>query len=283
MLKNWVNKLFNTKKIDIETLEELEDSLIMADFGVNVTADVIYKFKNYHLGKDVNIKTEISKHIAEVLQPSQRDLVIEDKKPFVIMMTGVNGSGKTTTIGKLANLYKKQGKKVSLVAADTFRAAAVAQLTAWGDKNKINVYTGAPNSDPASLCFDSLYKSKENGDDILIIDTAGRLENKTNLMEELKKMVKVLQKIDPSAPHAKILSVDATTGQNAIGQVKTFNQFIHLDGLVVNKLDGSSKAGVVVAISQEYKLPIFYVGTGEKIGDIKPFNAQDFADTLFNE
>ncbi len=281
MLK-WINNLFGNKKIDEKTLEELEESLIIADVGIHATDDIIQKFRDEHLDKDINIKKQLASYIANILEHSQGQIKYIDAKPFIIMVSGVNGAGKTTTIGKLAHILKKQGKQVSLVAADTFRAAAVGQLEEWGNKNKINVFIGMPNQDPASLCFDSLKSSQTRGDDILIIDTAGRLENKTNLMDELKKMVSVIKKIDSSAPHCKILCLDGTTGQSAIGQVKTFDQFIGLDGLIINKLDGSSKAGIVVALAQDFKLPIYYVGTGEGLSDIKEFNAKDFAESMLN-
>lgn len=277
----WISKYFNTQKIDEKTLEELEEALIMGDVGVSATADIISKFRKDYFDKDANVKELLSNYIQDILAPNVGTIEITHR-PHVIMMMGVNGSGKTTTIGKLAHILKKQGKKVSLVAADTFRAAAVAQLHEWGERNGVHVFYGGPNCDPAALCFDAFREAKERGDDVLIIDTAGRLENKTNLMEELKKMVMVLKKIDTDAPHTKILCLDGTTGQNAIGQIKTFNQFVNLSGLIVNKLDGSSKAGIVISICQEFGLPIFYMGLGEKIDDMKVFDPKFFVEKLLD-
>ena len=197
-------------------------------------------------------------------------------------MIGVNGAGKTTTIGKLASKFKAQGKKISFIAGDTFRAAAVEQLKIWAERSDINIFSGPDGCDSAGLCYDGLQNAIKNGDDIVFIDTAGRLQNKNGLMDELKKIVKVIQKVIPDAPHKTLLTLDATTGQNAISQVETFKNMVGIDGLIITKLDGSSKGGIVVAIAQETQLPIYYIGVGEKIEDLDLFNAHDYSMSLLD-
>lgn len=279
-----ITDIFNKSKVDSATLEELEDLLIASDIGVKAAARIIDGFAKRRLNKDITpeeIKKELAADIEKILQPCQQPLQPNTgSKPFVILMVGVNGAGKTTTIGKLAAKFKAQNFKVSAIAGDTFRAAAVEQLQVWGQRNDIRIFAGAPNCDTAGLCFDGLKEAQKQGDDIVFIDTAGRLQNKTNLMEELKKVVRVIKKQIPDAPHATLLCLDATTGQNALAQVKTFKEMVDVSGLVITKLDGSAKGGILVAIAEESPTPIHYIGIGESIDDLDSFNAKDFAENL---
>lgn len=279
-----ISNIFTKKKIDTQTLEELEELLITSDIGIKATTKILQNFAKRKLDKDADeqeIKQELASDIEQILAPCQAPLTInKEHKPYVILMVGVNGAGKTTTIGKLAAKYKAQGLKVSLIAGDTFRAAAVEQLQVWGDRNKIRVFTGKPECDAAGLCFDGLKEAQKEGDDIVFIDTAGRLQNKLNLMEELKKIVRVIKKQISDAPHATLLTLDATTGQNALSQVKTFKEMVDVNGLVITKLDGSSKGGILVAIAEENPTPIHFIGIGEGIEDLDEFDAHDFAKSL---
>ena len=279
-----ISDIFTKKKIDTQTLEELEELLITSDIGIKATTKILQNFAKRKLDKDADeqeIKQELASDIEQILAPCQAPLTInKEHKPYVILMVGVNGAGKTTTIGKLAAKYKAQGLKVSLIAGDTFRAAAVEQLQVWGDRNKIRVFTGKPECDAAGLCFDGLKEAQKEGDDIVFIDTAGRLQNKLNLMEELKKIVRVIKKQISDAPHATLLTLDATTGQNALSQVKTFKEMVDVNGLVITKLDGSSKGGILVAIAEENPTPIHFIGIGEGIEDLDGFDAHDFAKSL---
>ena len=279
-----ISDIFTKKKIDTQTLEELEELLITSDIGIKATTKILQNFAKRKLDKDADeqeIKQELASDIEQILAPCQAPLTInKEHKPYVILMVGVNGAGKTTTIGKLAAKYKAQGLKVSLIAGDTFRAAAVEQLQVWGDRNKIRVFTGKPECDAAGLCFDGLKEAQKEGDDIVFIDTAGRLQNKLNLMEELKKIVRVIKKQISDAPHATLLTLDATTGQNALSQVKTFKEMVEVNGLVITKLDGSSKGGILVAIAEENPTPIHFIGIGEGIEDLDEFDAHDFAKSL---
>ena len=279
-----ISDIFTKKKIDTQTLEELEELLITSDIGIKATTKILQNFAKRKLDKDADeqeIKQELASDIEQILAPCQAPLTInKEHKPYVILMVGVNGAGKTTTIGKLAAKYKAQGLKVSLIAGDTFRAAAVEQLQVWGDRNKIRVFTGKPECDAAGLCFDGLKEAQKEGDDIVFIDTAGRLQNKLNLMEELKKIVRVIKKQISDAPHATLLTLDATTGQNALSQVKTFKEMVDVNGLVITKLDGSSKGGILVAIAEENPTPIHFIGIGEGIEDLDEFDAHDFAKSL---
>jgi len=275
---------FTKRKLDDEALEELEDMLISADLGTKVAARVIGEFRRTRFGKEVTdteIRETLAADIANILAPVAVPLVPDDaKKPFVILMTGVNGAGKTTTIGKLASFYKEQGLSVLLAAGDTFRAAAVEQLQVWGQRVGAEVVSAPANTDPASLAHDALAKAQKIGADVLLIDTAGRLHNKTALMEELRKIVRVIRKLDESAPHAVLLTLDATTGQNAVAQVRIFKEMVDLTGLIVTKLDGSARGGIVVALADEFSLPVHAVGTGEQAGDLRPFDANEFARAL---
>jgi len=278
--------LFRGKKIDADLFEELEEQLILADIGVDTTLKIIDKLTaqaNRKQLKDAEalyslLKEDLSGILEEVEQP----LVIDEKKsPYVILMVGVNGVGKTTTIGKLAKKYQQQGKSVMLAAGDTFRAAAVEQLQVWGDRNNIPVIAQQTGADSASVLFDAMDAAKARGIDLLIADTAGRLQNKEHLMDELSKVVRIMRKKDPSAPHEIMLTIDASTGQNAISQADLFNKAVGITGITLTKLDGTAKGGVIFSIADKYKLPIRYIGTGEGIDDLREFNAREFIDALF--
>ncbi len=281
-----ISDIFTKKKVDSQTLDELEELLITSDIGVKAASKIINAFGKRRLDKDISdeeIKQELAADMEQILAPCQQALKIDaNQKPFVILMVGVNGAGKTTTIGKLAAKFLKEGKKVSAIAGDTFRAAAVEQLQIWGERNKIRVFAGKPGCDAAGLCFDGLKEAQKQNVDIVFIDTAGRLQNKANLMEELKKVVRVIKKQIPDAPHATLLTIDATTGQNALSQVQVFKEMVDVTGLVITKLDGSSKGGILVAIAEETPTPIHYVGIGESIDDLDEFNARDFAQSLMD-
>jgi fused signal recognition particle receptor len=265
-------------------LEELEEYLIASDLGISASAAVIDNFRDAKFGKDVSdgeIRTELAKEIAGILSSVTIPLVPDvSRKPFVILMVGVNGAGKTTTIGKLASQYRDEGLKCVLAAGDTFRAAAVEQLQVWGSRANATVVTAPANTDPASLAHDALAKAQAVDADVLLIDTAGRLHNKTALMEELQKIIRVIRKLDPTAPHATVLTLDATTGQNAVAQVGVFKEMVELTGLIVTKLDGSARGGVVVALADRYELPIHAVGTGEQAADLRAFDPMEFARAL---
>ena len=273
--------IFSKRKIDVDTLDELEELLLTSDIGYEATSEIIKNFANKKMNKDADeneIKQALSEEIENILKPCEKDFTILSGNPYVILMVGVNGAGKTTTIGKLA--HKIKNKKISLIAGDTFRAAAVEQLKIWGERNNVRVFSGEPGCDSAGLCYDGLAEAIKQKDDIVFIDTAGRLQNKTNLTEELKKIVRVIKKIIPEAPHHTLLCIDATTGQNALDQVKIFKEIAGVNGLVVNKLDGTAKGGIIVAIAKESPLDIYFVGVGEQIEDLISFNAKDFANSL---
>ena len=276
-LTSGITDIFIKRKVDSQTLEELEDLLITSDLGVKAAQKIISSFAFRRLNKDADeqeIKTELANDIETILNPCEQPFLITNEKPYVILMVGVNGAGKTTTIGKLA--AKLKGKhQISLIAADTFRAAAVEQLEIWGQRNNIRVYKGSNGCDAAALCFDGLKEALKQDDDIVFIDTAGRLQNKTGLMDELKKIVKVIKKVIPDAPHATLLTIDATTGQNALNQVKTFKEMVDVSGLIV-----TAKGGIIVAVAEETGIPIHYIGIGEGIDDLDEFNARDFARNL---
>lgn len=276
-----IGDIFTKRKIDTETLDELEELLISSDMGYSATAEVIKQFGKQRMNKEANeneIKQALADNIADILKPCQQQFLLSDNKPHVILMVGVNGAGKTTTIGKMAHKFK--GKKISLIAGDTFRAAAVEQLKIWGERNKVRVFSGENGCDAAGLCFDGLSKAIEENDDVVFIDTAGRLQNKVNLTEELKKIIRVIQKILPQAPHHTILCLDAVTGQNALDQVKIFKDIAGVNGLIINKLDGTAKGGVLTAIAHNTPLPIYFIGVGEAIDDLMEFDAQTFANSL---
>lgn len=278
--------LFKGKQIDDELFEELETHLLLADVGVETTMKIIdslTKSANRKQLKDAEalyelLKIELKKVIENVSQPLE---IPESDEPFVMLMVGVNGVGKTTTIGKLAKQFQAEGKSVMLAAGDTFRAAAVEQLQVWGERNDIPVIAQHTGADSASVIFDAISAAKARKVDIIIADTAGRLQNKAHLMEELKKVVRVMKKLDVNAPHEVMLTLDAGTGQNALSQTKLFDEAVGLTGLTVTKLDGTAKGGVVFAIADKYNIPIRYLGVGEGIDDLRPFNGDDFIDALF--
>ncbi len=278
--------VFTKKKIDDDALEALEDVLIMSDMGVKVAGKIVGNFAKNKFNKEISeeeLKQELADNIADIIVKVEKPLEIDDSyKPQVILMSGVNGAGKTTSIGKLAKKYSDMGKQVSLIAADTFRMAAIEQLKVWGERCGIEVYHSKIGADAAGLCYDGLTQAIKNRDDIVFIDTAGRLQNKQGLMDELKKVIKVIKKIIPEAPHNTILTIDATVGQNAVSQVKTFKEMIDINGIIVTKLDGSAKGGILVAISEEFKTPVHFIGIGEKIEDLQEFDAKEYANSLMN-
>jgi len=280
-LTGGISATFTKRRLDDAALEELQDLLISADLGTAVAERIIAAFRRTRFGREVSdeeIKQTLSEEIAEILRPVAQPLTIDRAlKPHVVLVVGVNGTGKTTTIGKMAQEYREQGLRPVLVAGDTFRAAAVEQLQIWGQRVSAPVVAGAPHADPAGLSFDALTQARADGADVLLIDTAGRLHNKAALMEELRKVIRVLRKQDPSAPHSVLLVLDATTGQNALQQVNVFKEMVEVTGLVVTKLDGSARGGVVVALAEEFGLPVHAVGVGEQAGDLRPFDPEDFA------
>ncbi len=280
-LTTGLSAAFTRRKLDDAALEELEELLIAADLGPAAAGEIIAEFRRSKFGKDVTdeeVKQSLAEEIAAILAPVAQPLEIDRTlRPHVVLVVGVNGTGKTTTIGKLALQYRQQGLRPILVAGDTFRAAAVEQLQVWGSRTGATVVSGPPKADAAGLAFDALTRAKAEGADVLLIDTAGRLHNKGALMEELAKIIRVLQKQDPAAPHSVLLVLDATTGQNAVEQVRVFSDLVAVTGLVVTKLDGSARGGIVVALAQAFGLPVHAVGVGEQAGDLRPFEAMDFA------
>lgn len=292
-LGSGIVSLFRGKAIDDDLYEELETQLLVADVGMDTTQKIIDRLvegakhsqlKNGDALYEL-LKQQLRTMLTAVQQPLPEVIANHDKAqgPFVILMVGVNGVGKTTTIGKLAKQYQQQGKKVMLAAGDTFRAAAVEQLQVWGERNNIPVIAQPTGSDSASVLYDALQSAKAKGSDILIADTAGRLQNKDNLMEELKKVVRVMKKLNPDAPHEVMLTVDAATGQNAISQAKLFKEAVGLTGITLTKLDGTAKGGVIFAIADKFGIPIRYIGVGEGIDDLRGFNGDEFIDALFSE
>ena len=276
-----ITAVFTRRKLDDAALEELEELLIGADLGTEAAARVIAAFRRSRFGKEVTdaeIKESLAEEVAAILRPVARPLALDPaKKPHVVLVVGVNGTGKTTTIGKLAQFWREQGIRPMLVAGDTFRAAAVEQLQVWGERTGCPVIAGPPNADAAGLAFDALARARAERADVLLIDTAGRLHNKSVLMEELAKIIRVMRKQDPTAPHSVLLVLDATTGQNAIQQVKVFKELVAVTGLIVTKLDGSARGGIVVALAESFGLPVHAVGVGEQAADLRPFDAMDFA------
>lgn len=277
---------FLGKKIDDELFEELEEQLLIADIGVPTTSKIIKNLTEHASRKELQdaelLYQQLKVEMADILEPVAQPLEIDStKKTYVILMVGVNGVGKTTTIGKLARKFQAEGKSVMLAAGDTFRAAAVEQLQVWGERNHIPVVAQSTGSDSASVIFDAMQSAAARNIDILIADTAGRLQNKNNLMDELKKIVRVMKKYDETAPHEIMLTLDAGTGQNAISQAKLFNEAVGLTGISLTKLDGTAKGGVIFAIADQFKLPIRYIGVGEKIEDLREFNAKEFIEALF--
>ncbi|MDS9949165.1 MAG: signal recognition particle-docking protein FtsY, partial [Planktomarina sp.] len=269
--------------LDDDMLEQLEELLISSDMGVDTAVQITANLAEGRFGKKLStadIKMALSQEIVRVMEPVSRPLPIYEKTPQVILVVGVNGSGKTTTIGKLASQFKKAGKSVVIAAGDTFRAAAVEQLKVWGDRAGVPVLTAPQGSDPASLAFEAMTQAETDGVDLLMIDTAGRLQNRTDLMEELAKIVRVIKKKDPTAPHNTLLVLDATTGQNTLNQVEVFQKLADVSGLIMTKLDGTAKGGVLVSLADKFALPIHAIGVGEQIDDLDAFDPQDFANAL---
>ena len=269
--------------LDDAMLESLEEVLISADMGVETATRVTANIAEGRFGKRIStseLRAALADEITRIMSPVARPLPLYPQKPQVVLVVGVNGSGKTTTIGKLASQFKAAGKSVVIAAGDTFRAAAVEQLQVWGDRAGVPVLTAPEGSDPASLAFDALTKARADGADLLMIDTAGRLQNRQDLMEELSKIVRVIRKVDPTAPHNTLLVLDATTGQNAINQVEIFRKIADVSGLVMTKLDGTAKGGVLVALADKFGLPIHAIGVGEQIDDLAPFDPEEFAKAL---
>ncbi|MGO1296108.1 MAG: signal recognition particle-docking protein FtsY [Vibrio sp.] len=279
--------LFKGKKIDEELFEELEEQLLIADVGMDTTTKIINSLTEKATRQQLKdgealyelLKEEMREILATVEQPLQVDT---NKAPYVILMVGVNGVGKTTTIGKLAKQFQQDGKSVMLAAGDTFRAAAVEQLQVWGQRNNVPVVAQHTGADSASVIYDAIEAAKARGVDVVIADTAGRLQNKANLMEELRKIVRVMKKIDEAAPHEIMLTLDAGTGQNAISQAKLFTEAAPLTGITLTKLDGTAKGGVIFSLADQFKIPIRYIGVGEGIDDLRPFETQQFIDALFS-
>ena len=269
--------------LDDDMLEQLEELLISSDMGVDTAVRITANLAEGRFGKKLStadIKMALSQEIVRVMEPVARPLPIYEKTPQVILVVGVNGSGKTTTIGILASQFKKAGKSVVIAAGDTFRAAAVEQLKVWGDRAGVPVLTAPQGADPASLAFDAMTQAENDGVDLLMIDTAGRLQNRTDLMEELAKIVRVIKKKDPTAPHNTLLVLDATTGQNTLNQVEVFQKLADVSGLIMTKLDGTAKGGVLVSLADKFALPIHAIGVGEQIDDLDAFDPQDFANAL---
>jgi fused signal recognition particle receptor len=283
-LKDSIGGIFTKRKLDAASLEELEEALIMADLGVATSASLVERLRRERFGKEVSdeeVRGILAEAVTQALEPWAVPIPHRERfRPQVLLICGVNGTGKTTTVGKLAKQANDAGLKVVLAACDTFRAAAVEQLQIWGQRNGVPVIAGKAGGDPAGLAFEALQKAQGDGADLLLIDTAGRLHNKAALMDELKKIVRVLKKLDPQAPHDTILVLDATTGQNAHRQVETFKEMVAVSGLIVTKLDGTAKGGVVVSLAETYKLPVHAIGVGEGIEDLRPFEARPFARAL---
>lgn len=280
-LTDGIVSVFTKRKLDADTLEELEDLLVQADLGLGTAGHVAARLKSERYAKDISadeVRQVLAEVVADILEPVAKPLLADPAhKPHVILVVGVNGTGKTTTIGKLANRFRKEGKKVMLAAGDTFRAAAIDQLKIWGERTGSKVVSGAVGADAASLAFDALTAAREEAADVLLVDTAGRLQNKANLMAELEKVVRVLRKVDDTAPHDVVLVLDATTGQNALSQVEVFRKIAGVTGLIMTKLDGTARGGILVAIAERHKLPVHAIGVGEGVDDLQAFDAEEFA------
>lgn len=278
-----LKNIFTKRKLDQEALDEFEELLISADLGVEASNYIIREFAKNRFDKEIS-QEEVKSALVELLENllAQDNKFEINNKPEIILICGVNGNGKTTTIGKLANLYKAQGKEVVIAACDTFRAAAVEQLDIWAKRANVQIIKGAHQEEPASVAYKAVEYVVNNAADILLIDTAGRLQNKTNLMDELAKIDRVIKKLIPDAPHKIIQIVDATTGQNAISQVELFSKVVNVSGLIITKLDGTAKAGILVALNSKFKLPVYYIGIGETIDDLQEFDYREFAKNLVN-
>jgi fused signal recognition particle receptor len=283
-LNEGINAIFLRRRLDDAALAELEDLLIDSDMGTGVAGEVVEALRRTRFNQEIapeEVRAALAEEVVRLVEPVMKPLRIDAaKKPFVILVVGVNGSGKTTTIGKLAKQYCDTGRRVILAAGDTFRAAAVEQLQIWGERAGCPVLTRPTGSDAAGLAYDALEKAREDGADILLIDTAGRLQNKTDLMGELQKIVRVLKKVDPEAPHSVLLVLDATVGQNAHAQAEIFREMVGVTGIVMTKLDGTAKGGVLVSLAEKYGIPIHAIGIGEGAEDLRPFEAQGYARSL---
>lgn len=280
-ISSGISGIFNQKKLSADNLDELEELLISTDMGIKASAEIISRLSARKFDKEAaaeDIRRALAEEIEQIILPCEKHVSLGSNNPEVVLFVGVNGAGKTTAIGKLAAKFSHL--QTSLIAADTFRAAAVEQLKIWGKRNNVRVYSGAPGSDAAGLCFEGLNEALKQKDRLIFIDTAGRLQNKTGLMDELKKIIRVIQKVIPEAPHHIWLCLDATTGQNALDQAKIFKDMVEVNGVIVNKLDGSAKGGVLVAVAAETRLPVLYIGVGEGIDDLDVFNARDFSRSL---
>ena len=271
-----------TRKIDEDFYEELEDILLMSDCGMKATTAIMDELRR-RVSENKVKDADTAKQMLKDIMIEQMDIPRPPLRwPMVMLVVGVNGAGKTTTIGKLGKKFSGQGYQVSLIAADTFRAAAVEQLAVWGARNNLRVYSGEPGCDSAGLCYDGLKEAQKRGDDIVFIDTAGRLQNKKGLMDELQKIVRVVKKVIPEAPHKTLITIDASTGQNGLDQVKTFKELVDVNGVVVTKLDGSSKGGILIAVAAETGIPVYFVGVGEQAEDMDTFKAEEFAKGLLD-
>jgi fused signal recognition particle receptor len=283
-LNEGINAIFLRRRLDDAALGELEDLLIGSDMGVGVAGEVVAALRRTRFNQEVSpeeVRAALAEEVIRLVEPVMKPLQVDPtKRPFVVLVVGVNGSGKTTTIGKLAKRYRDQGKAVILAAGDTFRAAAVEQLQIWGERAQCPVLTRPTGSDAAGLAYDALVRAREEGADLLLIDTAGRLHNKADLMAELQKIVRVLKKVDPAAPHAVLLVLDATVGQNAHAQAEIFRAMVGVTGIVMTKLDGTAKGGVLVSLAEKYGIPIHLIGIGEGIEDLRPFEAGAYARSL---
>lgn len=283
-LTDGITSIFTKRKLDDDALEELEELLITADLGPATAAKVTAELARTRFGKEVSpeeVKATLAAEVSKIVTPVAKPLVLDPAlKPHVILVVGVNGTGKTTTIGKLARQFKAEGKSVMLAAGDTFRAAAVSQLKIWGERTGCPVVARDTGADAAGLAYDALERAKAEGVDVLLIDTAGRLQNKTGLMEELRKIVRVIKKLDETAPHTTLLTLDATTGQNAHSQVEIFRDMVNVNGLILTKLDGSARGGVLVSLAEKFKIPVHAIGVGEGVYDLRPFDADAFAKSL---
>ena len=279
-----VKKIFVNKKLDIQTLNDLEELLIMADLGPSAAEKLTAELANEKFDKNIKpeeVKTFLAKKIEETLVDVAKPLILNNSKtPSVVLVVGVNGTGKTTTIGKLAHQYSSEGKKIMIAACDTFRAAAVEQLQIWAERSNAEFVKSSQGCDSAGLAYEALEKAKSKKIDVLFIDTAGRVQNRTELMEELAKIIRVIRKLDPESPHHCLLTLDATTGQNAVSQVEIFKEIAEISGLIVTKLDGSAKGGILLSLAEKFSLPVHAVGVGEKIEDLQSFEAQEFAKSL---
>ena len=276
--------LFSFRRADATSLDAMEEALLRADVGYQTTTEIMDAVRRQKPADGVALHTILSQLLTNKIAPVAQQLTIDKAhKPFIILMIGVNGAGKTTTIGKLGRFYQAQGLQVSFVAADTFRAGATEQLTRWGNRLNCPVYSAQSGADAAGLVYDAIQKSRTANDDILFIDTAGRLQNRNDLMDELKKIIRVIQKQDPTAPHATLLVLDATVGQNALSQVKTFQEMAGVSGLIMTKLDGTAKGGILIALADRFHLPIYALGVGEQADDLQPFTAEAYVSSLLGD